>query len=66
MRKMVMMMLLMIMVAVLITMMISLTMFSMVSQWDLTCFLTALHSNCRQEEKTLKMNILLWKSTETD
>ena len=66
MRKMVMIMLLMMMLVVLITMMIWLTMFSKVSQWDLTCFLTALHSNRWQKEKTLNMNILLWISTETD
>ena len=62
-----MMMLLMMMSVVLMTMMIALTMFSMVSQWDLTCFSTALHSNRWQEEKTLKMNILLlWKFTKMD
>ena len=30
-------------------------MFSMVSQWDLTCFLAAPNSNRSQEEKALKM-----------
>ena len=33
------------------TMMIALTMFSLVSQWDLTCFFTALHANRWHQER---------------
>ena len=43
------------MLLLMMTMMAALTMFSMVSQWDLTCFLAAPNSNRSQEEKALKM-----------
>ena len=47
--------LLLMMLLLMMAMIGALTMFSMVSQWDLTCFLAAPNSNRSQEEKALKM-----------